>query len=237
MKLGIIQSNYLPWRGYFDFIASCDVFVFHDDLQYTKQDWRNRNKVKLPDGRLQWITVPVKGVTLETTIDRAEIDYSQPWYWKHEQALAKSLALAPYWRDAQRLFSVAQAHYPALSELNQTLLRGICDYLGIKTRMLDARKLGCIGKKTEKILSICQLLGAETYLSGPAARQYLDTDLLSRNGIATEWKEYNYLPYEQPHGTFEGGVTALDLIANLGPEARNHITSIPEYEPRKAVWA
>jgi len=232
MRVGMIQSNYLPWRGYFDFIASCDVFVFHDDLQYTKQDWRNRNKVKMPGGT-QWITVPVRNVTTDTAIDRAEIDNSVAWIYRHAQALEGSLGGAPFYRDASALFAEITTRFKTIAELNQALIRSLCLYLGVTTTLINARSLGCIGKKTEKILAICRVLGATSYLSGPAARQYLDVDLLNRNGIEVEWKEYNYLPYRQTHGAYDGYVTVLDLIANLGPEARNHITSIPEAELAK----
>ena len=230
MRIGIIQSNYLPWRGYFDFIASCDVFIFHDDIQYTKQDWRNRNLLKMPDGRLQWITVPVKQHVFDTSVDRIEIDNSNKaeWIWRHRQMLLSSLEKAPYWEDAFSLFShlhmdPSMHRWSYLSNMNQYLIARICEYLGISTKLVDARTLARTGRKTEKILALCHAVGAkrgDIYLSGPAARQYLDDGLLARHGLGVEWKTYDYPPYPQQWGAFEGGVSILDLIANVGKRAR-----------------
>ena len=226
MRLSVCQSNFLPWRGYFDLIRCADVFVFHDDIQYTKQDWRNRNRLKMNDGT-HWFTVPVKKHPTDTAIDHIEID-GHSWVNQHRGMIASSLSLCPHYRDVLPLIKDLEK-FTHLSAMNQELIRRICFYLGIHTQRMDARPMGLTGKKTEKILAICKYLGADTYISGPAARQYLDVDLLENHGIKTEWKDYNYLSYPQPWGAFDGAVTILDLIANLGPEAQNNIYSMTEY--------
>ena len=226
MRLGIIQSNHLPWRGYFDFIRYCDVFVFHDDIQYTKQDWRNRNRLKMNDGT-HWFTVPVQKHPTEAAIDHILID-GREWVSHHRGMIASSLSFSPHYSDVLPLIA-GMEKFTHLSVMNQELIGRICDYLEITTQRINARDLGCTGRKTEKILALCKKVGADHYISGPAAKQYLDTDLLQDNGISVEWKEYNYEPYPQPFGAFDGAVTVLDLIANMGPQAKNHIYSMTEY--------
>lgn len=219
MRLGAIQSNYVPFRGYFDFIASCDIFVFHDCVQYTKQDWRNRNKVKLADG-LHWITVPVKDHPTETPINEIEIA-GAAWREHHKGQLEASFAKSHYREDALELWD--SERHTMLSKLNQSLTRSICDYLDIRTTLMDSKDLYLTGTKTDRLIQMCKALGADVYLSGPAAKAYLDERKMAEAGIKVEWKHYDYSPYPQPWGAFEGAVTVLDLIANVGPDASQHI--------------
>jgi hypothetical protein len=128
--------------------------------------------------------------------------------------------------------------HTSLSVLNQTMTRAICDYLGIKTRLVDARSLSCAGRKTEKIAALLNAVGAgegDIYLSGPAAHQYLDADLLERAGIAVQWKDYKYAPYSQQWDGFEPNVTVLDLIANVGPYARHLISCVKDDDAAEAA--
>lgn len=221
MRLGVIQSNYIPWRGYFDFIRSCDVFVLYDCVQYTKQDWRNRNKVKLNDG-LHWISVPVKYDHVHTPINEIPI-IGRDWRPYHKGVFENAFRRCPHAKEAISLWESVDE--PMLSPLNQRLIQAICDYLEIKTPLLDSRQFGLEGVKTERLITLCRKVGADTYLSGPAAKGYLDVASMNDAGIRVEWKEYHYDPYPQPWGAFEGAVTVLDLIANTGRDARNHIIS------------
>jgi hypothetical protein len=232
MKVGIIQSNYIPWRGYFDFIRECDAFVLHDDLQYTKSDWRNRNKIKTPQG-LRWLTVPVHYEHTAQLIQSTEIDWTTEWDMVHYNQLAENYRGAPHYIDALTLFVNAvvadTAGHRTISALNRALILAICEYLVITTPLLDSRTfhLSPALRKTDRIIAICKALGADTYLSGPAARAYLDEDALRREGIALEYKVYDYPEYPQLHGKFEGGVSVLDLIANAGPAAPDYIWGKP----------
>lgn len=228
MKVGVIQSNYLPWRGYFDFIKSVDLFVFHDDLQYTKQDWRNRNKIKTHRG-LEWLTVPVKKGPVWTLIDEIEIA-GEEWKQDHRNQLIQNLGRAKYFEDALEIWEICLNDWQMLSQMNVQLIKDICEYLWIKTPIIHSRSLNLTGAKTERLIQLCKKVGADTYLSGPNAKVYLDVQMMNENGIQVEWKEYNYLPYPQLHGQFEYFVTVLDLIANVGTDAKNHITSLSAEE-------
>lgn len=225
MKVGIIQSNYIPWRGYFDFIDDVDLFVIHDDLQYTKGDWRNRNQIKTPNG-LNWLTVPVKHHKTAQLIQDTPIDYAQKWQSSHLNKFTANYAKAPYLETAIALWREALNYQDAtISELNIRLIRLLCTYLNITTPFIHSRDLQVSGVKTDRILQILQRVGATSYLSGPAAKVYLDETLLRENGFELEYKTYQYAAYPQLHGEFVQGVTVLDLIANVGPDANHWIKS------------
>lgn len=226
MRIGIIQSNYIPWRGYFDFIAQVDLFVIYDDVQFSKGSWRNRNQVKTRHGR-KWLTVPVQ-YRLGMAIDEVRIGRTanQSWQDAHQQALSDALGTAPYFADALDLWKEGIAFGDAtLSELNVRLTRLICGYLGITTPIVRSRDYGLTGAKSERLVQLIKRVGASIYLSGPSAKGYLDEALFAANGIALEYKSYDYAPYPQLWGEFEGAVTVLDLIANVGPSAKEWLQS------------
>lgn len=225
MRVGVIQSSFIPWRGYFDFIASVDAFVFHDDIQYTKGDWRNRNKIKTPKGT-EWLTVPVTYKNVAQLICETPIDYSVAWGRKHLGLWRANYQAAPYFNDVMKLlFDLECGKEATISQLNIKLIRRISEYLGISTPMMLSSELALEGTKTERLIDLLKKLNATTYLSGPSADVYLDKDAFSCNGIRLEYKSYDYEPYPQLWGPFEGAVTVLDLIANCGPQARNFIRS------------
>lgn len=225
MRVGVIQSSFIPWRGYFDFIASVDLFVFHDDLQYTKGDWRNRNKIKTAQG-VQWLTVPVSYKTVSQLICETPIDHSTAWGKKHLAQWCAHYQATPHFASAMALLEGLDSdRFSTISDLNIHLIGRICGYLGITTPMRRSSELGLNGKKTERLIELLKKVDATTYLSGPSAEAYLDKAAFSTNGIRLEYKSYDYAPYPQLWGTFEGGVSVLDLIANCGPEARSHIRS------------
>lgn len=225
MRIAAIQSNYIPWRGYFDFIASVDRFVIYDDVQYSTGSWRNRNRVKTAGG-LRWLTVPVRN-SLGLAIDEVKIgNPTKPWRVLHERVLNESLRPARYFSDAFALWADAvEVGDQYLSQLNVRLLRAICNYLAIDTPLLASRDLRLSGTKTGRLLQLLKKLGAKTYLSGPSASDYLDVSLLAENGIEVEYKSYDYAEYPQLWGKFEGTVSILDLIANVGPAAREYLRS------------
>lgn len=225
MRVGIIQSNYLPWRGYFDFIRTVDLFIFNDDLQFTKRDWRNRNRIKTPNGA-QWITVPVHYAHTAQLISDTKIDQSKDWKRDHRNLISTNYSAAPYVRTALAILDAAYAHGDrTISELNIRLVRLICNYLGISTPFGMSSDYSVSGSKTERLLALIKASGATTYLSGPNASAYLDVSLFSRNGISLEFKSYDYEKYPQLWGDFRGDVTILDLIANCGDESRKLLTS------------
>tara|TARA_R110002072_G_scaffold302603_1_gene486629 strand:- start:83887 stop:84603 length:717 start_codon:yes stop_codon:yes gene_type:complete len=229
MRVGIIQSCYAPWRGYFDFIASVDLFLVLDDVAYSKGSWRNRNQIKTPRG-LQWITVPVSVSSSEGSfpdIDEVRIaDGPKLWRNTHRALLKESLGEAPRFQDAIDIWEAGCSDTSGrLSPLNVKLIRGICDYLGITTPIVNARDYPVTGSGTNRVIALLKRAGATCYLSGPAARDYLDEEQFSENSIRLEYKTYDYDPYPQLWGDFVGNVSVLDLIANLGPRASDHIRS------------
>ena len=227
MICGIIQSSYIPWRGYFDIIHDCDVFVFHDDIQYTKQDWRNRNRIKTRAG-LKWLTVPVGTVPTQTLIDEVMItDLS--WAEKHLKFIEINYREAPYFSLYFKLLESLYKHpWRKLAELNRALTIEISQALGIRTKFILSSDLNVSGKKTDRIVRICREVGADHYLSGPSARAYLDEHRLDKHGIGLSYKTYDYEPYPQLHGPFEPQVSIIDLLFNCGPQAPDWIWESPK---------
>lgn len=225
MKVGITQSNYIPWRGYFDFIDDVDLFVVLDDVQYSKGSWRNRNQIKVPGG-LSWLTVPVIYQKLTKLIQETQIDHSKKWQLSHLNKFTAHYSEAPFVEIALDILQEGFAPTDtSISELNVRLIRKICTYLEITTPLILSQDLQVSGIKTERILQILQRVEATTYLSGPAAKAYLNEDLLRSHGIQLEYKTYQYDPYPQLHGDFAPTVTILDLIANVGAAAKHYIKS------------
>ncbi|OYX73924.1 MAG: hypothetical protein B7Y95_08060 [Rhizobiales bacterium 32-66-11] len=219
-KIAISQSNYIPWKGYFDLIAAVDEFVLYDDMQFTKNDWRNRNKIKAPDG-LKWLTVPV-GQDINRRI--RDVTIADPrWQNKHWKALTANYGNARYFNIISPRLSRLYLEYNHinLSDANRLFIEEICEYLSIGTIISSSWDYQLPIGKTERLVSICQQAGAAEYISGPAARSYLDEDLFARNGIKVTWFDYSgYIEYPQLWGAFEHGVSILDLLFNCGQDSR-----------------
>lgn len=220
-KIAILQSNYIPWKGYFDLINTVDEFVIYDDMQYTRRDWRNRNKIVTPDG-LKWLTIPVdvKGKHGQK-INETKVS-SYEWRRKHWETIKQFYSKSKYFLDYKDKFErcYLRCDEEFLSEINLSFIVLINDILGIKTRIKKSSDYELVEGKTEKLLGICEQAGADVYLSGPSAKGYFDLALAEEKGISVEWMDYNGYPeYFQLHGSFEHGVTILDLIFNEGPNA------------------
>jgi hypothetical protein len=223
MRVGVIQSNYIPWRGYFDFIDTVDLFVFHDDLQYTKNDWRNRNRI-MTDGGLRWLTVPVKYSKVNQRIDEVPLDYSQNWTEHHLHLLEANYRRAPFFQAYVHQFAgIISRTFPSISELNVALCRWIMQVLDIRTPTCMSRELNLSGTKSERLIDLLTKVGGTSYLSGPSAAAYLDLELFHRHGIRVEYKSYDYPPYPQLQSGFHGDVSILDLLFNTGPDARHYV--------------
>jgi hypothetical protein len=224
MIAGVIQSNYIPWKGYFDIMHDVDVFVFYDDVQFTKNDWRNRNLIKTPAGR-QWLSIPV-GKAQDRLIHEVAIP-DTPWACQHWAQLQAHYAAAPYFATyAPMLEEVYLARaWTNLSELNQHLICRIArDCLGITTEVRDSREFGAVGHKQERLIDLLAKVGADAYVSGPTARDYIDEARFDRAGIEIMWKDYGGYPeYPQFHPPFTHQVTILDLLFHQGPSAPDHI--------------
>ncbi|MBJ9591198.1 MULTISPECIES: WbqC family protein [Burkholderia] len=226
-RIAIVQSNYIPWKGYFDLIAATDEFILYDDAQYTRRDWRNRNQIKTPQG-VQWLTVPVKVKgRYHQSIRETEIDGTQ-WAQQHWTRLRQNYARAPHFaRYAEQLEALyLNGRHDTLSALNLAMLAWINRQLGIATRISSSSDYTLEGDRTDKLLNLCLQAGATEYLSGPAARDYLDESRFAAEGIAVRWFDYPaYPPYAQLWGEFVHGVTVLDVLFHCGPEARRHVVT------------
>jgi hypothetical protein len=222
-RVAILQSCYLPWRGYFDIICLADVFVVYDDVQYRKNHWHNRNRIRTRGGT-PWITVPVSlpgGVS--TKIE--EVRVARRFAQRHWRTIAQAYARAPFFQEYeshfQSLFTQIEG-VELLSEINLHFLKAISALLGLKTRFVLSRELGIEGSQSKRLVSICQLLDANRYISGPSAKSYLKMEKFEEAGISVEWMDYGgYSPYRQVWPGFEPSVSIVDLIFNVGPAARN----------------
>lgn len=224
-KVAIVQSNYIPWKGYFDLIAGVDEFILFDTMQYTRRDWRNRNLIKTPQG-LRWLSIPVevKGKYFQA-INQTRV--SDPgWARSHWRSLAQNYRKAPYFRSQAERFEAlySDMREEFLSKINQRFIRAVCGALGIHTPITWASEQAQATGKTERLVALCRAAGADCYLSGPAARDYLEPALFERAGIALEYMDYSGYPeYPQLYGSFEHGVSVLDLIFNAGPRAAEYM--------------
>lgn len=224
-RVAIVQSCYIPWKGYFDLIGSVDEFIFYDDMQYTRRDWRNRNQIKTPQG-LQWLTVPVKvkGRYFQT-IRETEIE-AQHWQADHWKALQQNYKRAPHFDEIAAVLApyYLEREYKHLSELNRALTEAICPLLGIATTFKWSWDYVLADGKTERLVDLCRQAGATVYISGPAARDYIQPELFEAASIELQYFDYSGYPqYPQQWGAFEHGVTVLDLLFNCGADATRYM--------------
>ncbi|PIE67728.1 MAG: hypothetical protein CSA23_02830 [Deltaproteobacteria bacterium] len=222
-KVAIVQSNYIPWKGYFDLIAYVDEFILYDDMQYTRRDWRNRNKIKTPQG-LQWLTVPVKVAgKYHQKIKDTEID-GNSWAVSHWRSLIQNYRRSNYFNEISELLEpiYCSKTYTHLSQLNRRLIEEICCYLNIDSILSNSWDYKIKSGRTERLVDICIQSGADEYISGPAAKDYIEDQLFAVHGIKLSWFDYDGYPeYPQLWGAFEHGVTIVDLLFNCGKDAGN----------------
>jgi len=226
MRIAVLQPGYLPWLGFFDQECSVDTFVLYDDVQYDRRGWRNRNRVKTPDGPV-WITVPViqKG-KYDQIIRDVRIDNDRPWRKKHLGTIEAFYKKAPYFETLYPGFTeVLSRNHEYLWKLDFDLILWMNGIIGIDTKIIHASELDVSGNKSERLLEICRSLGADEYYSGAAARHYLDINLFRENGIEVYYQEYIHPVYPQLQGEFISHLSALDLLMIAMPEARRIIES------------
>lgn len=227
-KVAILQSNYIPWKGYFDMINMVDEFILYDDMQYTRRDWRNRNKIKTPQG-LHWLTIPVdtKGKFYQKINETRVMGHD--WCQEHWKSLSLTYAHAPYFSAyAPRFQELYErcATLDYLSQVNHLFLTEICSMLGIQTKITWSSDYTLVDGKTERLVGLVRDAGGTEYLSGPAAKDYIVDACFDEAGIKLTYMDYSGYPeYPQLFGAFEHGVTVLDLIFNTGPQAPCYMKS------------
>lgn len=226
-RIAIVQSSYIPWKGYFDLINSVDEFVLFDDVQYTRRDWRNRNRIKTATG-LAWLSIPVgsKG-HYEAPIREIQVDDGS-WAARHWRSIKANYARAAYFRSyaaaLEQLYLLCDESH--LSAINRRFLTALCEILGIQTKLSWSWEYQIVDGKTERLVSICQQAGASAYLSGPSAASYLDVRQFQEAGIDLIYFDYaGYRPYRQLFPPFDHSVSVLDLILNEGPDAQRFMLS------------
>lgn len=226
-SIAIIQSNYIPWKGYFDFIHSVDEFMIYDSVQYTKNDWRNRNKIKTPQGAV-WLTIPVLQKSLNQSINETEIANGK-WVKKHWSTIKQFYANAPYFNHYKAIFEelyLSHSDTKRLSEVNYSFIKTINELLGITTKITFCTDYSVSGERSERLVELCKQAGASEYISGPAAKSYLDVSLFEKENIAVKWFDYSGYPeYNQQFPPFDHAVTILDLLFNEGPNATTFMRS------------
>jgi hypothetical protein len=217
MRLSILQPSYLPWLGYFDQMHRADTFVFLDDVQFTRRDWRNRNKIRTANG-WSWLTVPVLQKSRFTQLlKETRIDNSVSWAHKHREAIRSQYAKAPYFDlYFPELESVYNKRWDFLLDLCYETLRILQNALGIHVPLIKASEVGIESVKKEKILALCQALKASHYLTGDAGKNYLCQEEFDPLGIVMEVQNYRHPSYRQRYPGFVPYLSVIDLLFNEG---------------------
>ena len=217
----MLQPGYIPWLGFFDQLQRSDCFIFYDDVQYDKNAWRNRNRVKSVSGEPHWLTVPVRIHSLSQKLIDTEIDNRQPWARKHLGTIRQFYARAPhlkhYLPELEEL--LAGKKWERLCDLDLAVIKLMCSWLGLERATMRSSELSIGGQRSERLVNLCLHLGADRYLSGNAAQSYLDVELFANRGIEVEWQDYNHPTYPQQHGAFVPYLSALDLLLNCGDDS------------------
>lgn len=226
-KVAILQSNYIPWKGYFDLINYVDEFILYDDVQYTKNDWRNRNKIKTRSG-FQWLTIPVLTSSRfgQSIKDTQIADFR--WNSKHWKSIYLNYSKAKnfyLYKDVlEQLYMQSNEKY--LSSINYNFLATICQILGITTKISWSMdyKVQTADDKTTRLVSLCKQANATEYISGPSARSYMKTNLFEEESIRISYFDYSdYKEYQQLFPPFEHEVSVIDLLLNTGKNATQYM--------------
>jgi hypothetical protein len=225
--VAMMQSNYIPWKGIFDMIHSVDCFVFYDDVQYTKKDWRSRNKIPQPNGKELWLTVPVLTKNRRfQLICEAEINQDDNWQEKHYKTLVLNYKKSPYFSKYEEILNdfYMEHRWENLSEMNIYMTKVLSQALGIKTKFYNSADLHCTGSKDgEKVIKICEKLGCDYFINGPAAQSFMDVEKFKEANITLDYMNYEYPEYKQLTTPFNHYVTVLDLLFNTGENAPYYI--------------
>jgi len=217
------QPQYLPWLGFFDKLAQADVFVLLDNVQFKKNEWQNRNRIKGPSGP-QWLTVPVSH-KFPQTIAEVEVRESEPWRRKHQRALESNYGKASHFSEEMPLFADAlERPWTHLAPLNIELIRGIAARLEITTEIVLGSDIEACPDPTLRLVDLCRELGADAYLSG-AGGDYLEQERFAEAGIELRFQGYEHPTYEQLHGEFAPHMSVVDLLMNCGKDSFSIIRS------------
>ncbi|MFH2145758.1 MAG: WbqC family protein [Candidatus Omnitrophota bacterium] len=222
MIISIMQPGYLPWLGFFELMYNCDLFVLLDDVQYTKRDWRNRNRIRTKDGWI-WLTVPVwsKNKQLQL-INEAKINPYNDWRENHLKALEINYYRARYFSEYFPYFKKLYAsNWEYLLDLDIEIINWIAKALDIKTPIMKSSSLNAEGIKEKKIINICKKLDATELYDSKAAQDILDLNKLNEEKIKIKFQDYQHPIYKQVYEPFIPYMSAIDLLFQYGPESLN----------------
>lgn len=225
--VGILQPGYLPWLGFFEQLNRCDIFVLYDDVQFEKGSWRNRNRIKTPNGP-QWLTVPVllKGQGFPLIKDTL-IDQSAAWQQKHIKTLKQNYSKAPFFElYSSGLFEILNRPWKYLVDLDLELIYWLVEQLNASTKVLISSDLKVPGNKVQRIIDIIHKLGGDHFYEGAAGRDYIDSDVLQKEGISVTFQNYEHPTYPQLYGDFISHLSVIDLLFNCGPDSHSILTSV-----------
>ena len=226
--VAIVQSSYIPWKGYFDLIRAADEFILLDDVQFTKRDWRSRNRIKTKDG-LYWLTIPVQtsGRYQQRIMDTTIADST--WSERHWQTIQSAYARTPFFDTYAPQLREAYQRVTSnrLSDVNRSLLERVCQMLGITTPIRWSSEYHPREGRNERLIDLCVKSGATDYLSGPSARGYVDEAVFADAGVTVHFADYSgYREYDQPYPPFEHAVSVLDLLFCTGPAASDYLKDL-----------
>jgi hypothetical protein len=221
MKIAIMQPTYLPWAGYFHMIAHTDLFIFLDDVQYSRKSWQQRNKILL-NGQEKFLTVPIlSNGKKNQVIHEVRTDTTKLWKKKHLLTLTQTYGKHPFFHEIKGLLETFyQNDMLLLADFNRTLIEEITRLLGIQTKFLKSSDMPVTGRKSEYLVNICGYLGANVYLSAKGSKDYIEQEgLFQQNSIKVIYHDYTPAPYPQKNNQeFISHLSIIDVLANLGIE-------------------
>jgi WbqC-like protein family len=224
--IGILQPGYLPWLGFFEQMYRSDVFVIYDDVQYDKEGWRNRNRIKTANG-VQWMSVPVLcKFSAFPLITEIKINNKVNWRRKHLFSIRQNYSSSPFYKDYIELFEEAYSrNWEFLIDLDMFLIRGLNKYFGMEDKkIIQSSTLNIKGDRMERLINLCKLFGANTFYEGIAGKDYIEEELFRQNGIRIEYQDYKHPIYQQLYGEFVPYLSVIDLLFNHGKKSISIIT-------------
>lgn len=217
----ISQSNYLPWRGYFSQIQNSDFFVFLDNVQFTRRDWRTRNQIRTPQGA-EWLNIPISKLESQFELIENVNILNDSFLEKHLETIRRNYSRAklfnPNWVELQTI--LCDSYNENLSTFNQKVIEKISERFRLKCTFMNAGQFENSADATERLLNICLALNATKYQTGSKARSYLDVSRFNAEGIEVIWSNYEFKKYDQLWNLeFDPNVSVVDLILNVGFES------------------
>jgi hypothetical protein len=218
MIVSIHQPQFFPWLGYFDKIRKAEIFVFLDDVQFKKNEWQNRNRIKTAEGP-QWFTVPTT-YHFPEKLNEVKINNQIDWRKSHLHSLKTNYSRSKFFDEVMNaLMPIYEKSWEIISELNIATITECLKYLGIATKTVKSSEFSFAGASTERLVNICRHFKAEAYIAGQGGKEYMDESLFSKQGVKVEYQVFNHPVYEQNFGEFIPNMSIIDLLFNHGKKS------------------